>query len=64
MQLLNITFEKTTTTLSLIFLVYGISFIFLLRKQKEKVYLSFTLATIASLCMYFYHATSSLNLNF
>ncbi|MGY8933708.1 MAG: DUF5993 family protein [Flavobacteriales bacterium] len=50
--------------MSLIFLTYGISFIMLLKKDKNKTYFFFTLASIASLCMFFYHATSPVNLNF
>jgi hypothetical protein len=50
--------------MSLLFLAYGIAFILLIRKQQKKAYFFFILATVASLAMFSYHTTSTLNLNF
>jgi hypothetical protein len=50
--------------MSLIFFAYGLSFFMLLKKDKKKAYIFFTLALLASIGMFFYHTTSTLQLNF
>ncbi|WP_394331099.1 DUF5993 family protein [Flammeovirga pacifica] len=50
--------------MSIIFLCYGISFIMLIRKDIKKAYIFFVISLVASLCMFAYHTSSSLNLNF
>ncbi|WP_460189319.1 DUF5993 family protein [Urechidicola sp. KH5] len=50
--------------MSLIFLLYVLAFFMLFKKDKGKAYFFFVLATSASICMFVYHANSSLNLSF
>ena len=50
--------------MSIIFLIYLVAFLMILRKHKKLAYFFFIAASIASLIMFSYHTTSSLNLNF
>lgn len=47
-----------------LFLSYFVAFVFVLTKRKKPAYVFFALSILLSIGMYFYHATSTLNLNF
>lgn len=50
--------------MSLLFLTYALSFFMIVRGNKKRALLFFTLAAIGTLAMFFYHADSALDLNF
>ena len=50
--------------MAFIFLSYFITFVFVWKENKKWAYIFFILSTVLSIMMFFYHTTSSLNLNF
>jgi hypothetical protein len=50
--------------MSFIFLGYLLSFLLVYKNKKKYALIIFALSTIASILMFSYHTTSSLNLNF
>jgi len=50
--------------MAFIFLSYLISFFLIWKQKKNWALLMFTLSTLLSIAMFFYHTTSTLNLNF
>ncbi|APD06096.1 hypothetical protein UJ101_00557 [Flavobacteriaceae bacterium UJ101] len=50
--------------MSILFTFYFLTFFTIYKKKKTLSYLFFTISTLISIGMFFYHTTSSLNLNF
>ncbi len=50
--------------MSLLFLIYALAFWFVHARKKNAAFVSLAVAVASSVAMYFYHADSSLGLNF
>ncbi|WP_366512822.1 DUF5993 family protein [Kordia sp.] len=50
--------------MALIFLLYLVSFYFAYKNKKKLAIICFALSTFASIMMFLYHTTSTLDLNF
>ncbi|WP_416236517.1 DUF5993 family protein [Xanthomarina sp. F1114] len=50
--------------MSIIFLIYFLAFLSVIKKSQKLAYLLFGIATISSILMFLYHSDSTLNLSF
>jgi hypothetical protein len=60
----NFTTHRVEEDMSLIFMCYLSTMLFVANGKKKAAYIAFSLSTVLSILMFAYHTTSSLQLNF